>query len=49
MKDYHLNTIGADLVLLSINKNAHVVSRFNGHIIAELNLKNREMSCSMVY
>ena len=49
MKDSHLNVIGADFVLLSVNKNAHVVSRFGGKVFSELNLKNREMSCSMIY
>ena len=49
-KDAHMNTIGGDLILLSLHKNAQVISKQNGgEVVAELNLKNREMSCSLVY
>ena len=49
MKDAHMNTIGADFILLSVHKNAHVVTRGDNEPVAELNLKNREMACSLVY
>ena len=49
MKDAHMNTIGEHLILLSYHKNAHVVTREGSEPVAELNLKNREMSCSLVY
>ena len=48
-KDSHMNTIGNDKVLFSVNKNAHVVSLDTQEVIAELNLKKREMSSSLVY
>ena len=44
-----MNTIGSDFIVIAVQKNAHVVSRETGEVVAELNLKNREMSCSMVY
>ena len=49
MKDAHMNTIGEEFILLSVNKNAHVVTRETNEPIAELNLKNREMACSLVF
>jgi len=48
-KDSHMNTIGSNLVLLSSAKNAHVFNIDDKQIVAELHLKNREMSCSLVY
>lgn len=48
-KDSHMNTIGTDYVLLSSNKNAVVVSVETQEVVAELNLKNREMSCSLLF
>ena len=49
MKDAHMNTIGSEYFLLSVQKNAHVVSRETHEVVAELNLKSREMSCSLVF
>ena len=48
MKDAHMNTIKDKYILISINKNAHVINRATGQLIAELNLKSREMSSSCV-
>lgn len=48
-KDAHMNTVGSDYILVSANKNAHIVRRNYKEIVAELNLKNREMSSSLVY
>ena len=44
-----MNTVESDKVLLSVAKNAQVVSLETQEVIAELNLKKREMSCSLVY
>ena len=49
MKDAHMNTIGEEFILISVNKNAHVVTREANEAVAELNLKNREMACSLVF
>ena len=48
MKDAHMNTIGEDYILASMNQNAHVIYRSNGEFKQELDLKNREMSASLV-
>ena len=48
MKDAHMNTIGEDLILTSMNKNAHIIRRSTGALEKELDLKNREMSTSLV-
>lgn len=44
-----MNTIGSEFILLSSNKNAVVVSLSTHEVVAELNLKNREMSCSLFF
>ena len=44
-----MNTVGSDYILVSASKNAHIVRRNSQEIVAELNLKNREMSSSLVY
>lgn len=49
MKDAHMNTIGEDYILTGINKNAHVINRATYNLEKELNLKNREMSTSLVH
>ena len=43
-----MNTIGIEYVLASANKNAHIVNRQTGKMEIELNLKNREMSSSLI-
>ena len=43
-----MNTIGDKYILISMNKNAHVIDRVTGQLMAELNLKSREMSSSCV-
>ena len=48
MKDAHMNTIGEDFILTSMNKNAHIIRRSTGALEKELDLKNREMSSSLV-
>lgn len=48
-KDSHMNTIGTEYLLLSSNKNAVVVSINTHQVVAELNLKKREMSCSLFF
>ena len=49
MKDSHMNTIGENYILVGMNKNAHVINRSNGELHRELDLKNREMSTSLVF
>ena len=49
MKDAHMNTIGEDYILTGMNKNAHVINRASFELEHELNLKNREMSTSLVH
>ena len=49
MKDTHMNTIGEDYILTGMNKNAHVVDRATYNTIKTLDLKNREMSTSLVH
>ena len=44
-----MNIVGSEFVLLSSHKNAHVIQIDTKETVAELNLKNREMSCSMVF
>ena len=43
-----MKTIGDKYILISMNKNAHVIDRVTGQLMAELNLKSREMSSSCV-
>ncbi len=43
-----MNTIGAEFILASMNKNAHVIRRSDGGTEKELNLKSRNMSSSLV-
>ena len=49
MKDSHMNTIGEKYILVGMNKNAHIINRSNGELHRELDLKNREMSTSLVF
>ena len=49
MKDAHMNTIGEDYILTGMSKNAHVIDRATFNMHKELNLKNREMSTSLVH
>ena len=49
MKDAHMNTIGEEYILTSMEKNAHVIRRDNFEIEKKLDLKNREMSASLVH
>ena len=49
MKDAHMNTIGEDYILTGMNKNAHVVDRATYNTVKTLDLKNREMSTSLVH
>lgn len=44
-----MNTIGTEYILLGQNKNAVVVSMTTREVVAELNLKNREMSSSLFF
>ena len=51
MKDAHMNTIGEDYILIAVNKNAEVINRSGAGYESshKLNLKNREMSTSLVH
>ena len=49
MKDAHMNTIGEDYILTGIAKNAVIITRSTYNKEYELNLKNREMSTSLVH
>ena len=44
-----MNTIGEEYILTSMEKNAHVIRRDNFEIEKKLDLKNREMSASLVH
>mmetsp|Transcript_45302 Transcript_45302/g.60148 ORF Transcript_45302/g.60148 Transcript_45302/m.60148 type:complete len:118 (-) Transcript_45302:837-1190(-) len=48
-KDTHMSSLSPELILVSANKNAHVLSVSPQETVAELNLKNREMSSSHVH
>ena len=49
MKDAHISTVGSDFLLLSVNKNAQVISLATLEVVTDLNLKNREMASSLFY
>ena len=48
-RDAHFNTIGEDYLLVSMNRNAQILCLNSAEVLAEINLKKREMSTSLVF